>query len=342
MKEKRASRLIARFLEIGACLGIFSGSLAPGNLQLDQFQTPASQQGDSSASRETTQSGADEGTSALLRKAAQSLQANRLVEAETSARAYLAKEPASWEGHFLLGSILFRQGHAAESLAEFTEGARSHEPEAKDLKIVALDYVLLNNYPDADKWLTMSLTWNPNDADAWYYLGRTKYSENRFAEAIAAFDRCLQLENRHVKAKANLGLSLAGLGRVAEAQAAYREAIAWQSHSKVKIAEPYIDLGDLLLNQNQPDEAVSMLKQAQAIAPEDPRVPELLGKALWRQNKFEDARTQLEEAVRLLPGSAADHYLLGQVYRKLGLAEKAKSELELAAALSTPQDSRKN
>jgi len=44
----------------------------------------------------------------------------------------------------------------------------------------------------------------------------------------------------------------------------------------------------------------------------------------------------------LLPGSAADHYLLGQVYRKLGLAEKAKSELELAAALSTPQDSRKN
>lgn len=126
-------------------------------------------------------------------------------------RAYLAKEPASWEGHFLLGSILFRQGHAAESL-----------------------------------------------------------------------------------------------------------------------------------NQNQPDEAVSMLKQAQAIAPEDPRVPELLGKALWRQNKFEDARTQLEEAVRLLPGSAADHYLLGQVYRKLGLAEKAKSELELAAALSTPRDSRKN
>ena len=165
----------------------------------------------------------------------------------------------------MLSSILFRQGHAAESLARFPR-APGVEPEAKHLKIVALT-MALNDYPNADKWLTMSLTWNPKDAEAWYYLGRTKYSENRFEEAIAAFDRCLQLENRHVKAKANLGLSLAGLGRVAQAQAAHREAIAWQADSKVKTAEPYIDLGDLLLNQNQPDEAVSMLKQAQAIDP---------------------------------------------------------------------------
>ena len=281
-------------------------------------------------------------SSELLQRAATALQANKLVEAETNARALLIKEPTSAEAHFLLGAILFRQGRAAESLAEYTEGARHRDPEARDLKIVALDYVLLNNYLDADKWLSKALAWNPNDAEAWYYLGRTKYCENRFEEAIAAFERCLQLDNKNIKAKANLGLSLAGLGKFAEAEAAYREAIAWQADLTVKVAEPYIDLGALFLDQGQTDEAIVVLKQAQAIAPEEPRVPELLGKAWSRQNKFEEARTQLEKAVKLTPGSAADHYLLGQVYLKLGMREKAKSELDLAAKLSTSHDPRKN
>jgi len=131
-------------------------------------------------------------------------------------------------------------------------------------------------------------------------------------------------------------------GKIAEAEAAYRQAIAWQADLTVKVAEPYIDLGVLFLDQNQTDEAIVVLKQAQTIAPEEPRVPELLGKAWSRQNKFEEARTQLEKAVKLTPGSAADHYLLGQVYLKLGMREKAKSELDLAAKLSTSHDPRKN
>ena len=270
----------------------------------------------------------------LLQSATQAMRANRLSEAEAQSRSFIAREPESSEGHFLLGMILFRQGRATESLAEYTEGAKYHDPDAKDLKVVALDYVLLNDYPNAEKWLTKSIAWDPSDAEAWYYLGRTKYAENRFEEAIAAFEHCLRLENRNVKAKSNLGLSLAGLGRTEQAEAVYREAIAWQAEWKVKLAEPYIDLGDLLLDQNQTEDAIVALTQAQVIAPEEPRVPELLGRALSRQNKFAEARIHLEKAVKLSPGSAADHYLLGQVYRKLGMPEKAKAELDVAATLS--------
>lgn len=278
----------------------------------------------------------------LLRRARGLLQSGSLSDAEKQVRICLENEPDSWEGHFLLGLILFKQGRAKESLAKYTEGAKHHDPSAEDLKIVALDYVLLGDFTEADRWLTKSLTWNPNDAETWYYLGRTKYNVNRFEEAIAAFQRCLRLEGRNVKAKSNLGLSLAGLGKVTEAQAAYREAISWQVESAVKIAEPYIDLGDLLLDQNQMDEAVAFLLQANAISPEDPRVPELLGKAYWRQNKLQEAQVQLEKAVKLAPASAANHYLLGQVYRKQGMAEKAKVELDRAAALSASRASPTN
>ena len=284
--------------------------------------------------RASMQSGTDDDPRTLLQSATQAMRANHLSEAEAQTRSFIAREPSASEGHFLLGMILFRQGRAAESLAEYTEGAKHHDPEAKDLKIVALDYVLLNDYQDAERWLAKSIVWDPSDAEAWYYLGRTKYQENRFEEAIAAFEKCLRLENRNVKAQSNLGLSLAGLGRTAQAEAAYREAIAWQADWKVKVAEPYIDLGELLLDQNQTEDAILALTEAQAVAPEEPRVPELLGRALSRQNRFPEARIQLEKAVKLTPASAADHYLLGQVYRKLGMPEKAKSELDVAATLS--------
>ena len=58
------------------------------------------------------------------------------------------------------------------------------------------------------------------------YLGRTQYTENRFDEAVQAFQRCLALEPRNVKAQDNLGLSYAGLGRADDAMAAYEAAIA--------------------------------------------------------------------------------------------------------------------
>jgi tetratricopeptide (TPR) repeat protein len=154
-------------------------------------------------------------------------------------RQYLETHPDSADGHFLLGYILFRElqtearlettpdnvkdvvartsdgktrdEKARDSLAEFTAGAKYHVPNAFDLKIVALDYVVLGDYVDADKWLTRSLEWNPKDSDAWYYLGRARYNENKFADAISAFQECVKLSPGNVKAEDNLGLALAGL-----------------------------------------------------------------------------------------------------------------------------------
>src|SRR4029077_10511716 len=111
---------------------------------------------------------------------------------------------------------------------EFTAGAKHRTPSAADLKIVALDYVLLGNFSGADKWLTKMLEWTPNDSEGWYYLGRIKYNENRFEEAVRAFQQSLKLDPKNVKTQDNLGLSYAGLGRAADALAAYHSAIDWQ------------------------------------------------------------------------------------------------------------------
>jgi Flp pilus assembly protein TadD len=287
-----------------------------------------------------------------------------LSEAEAAIRNYLQGHADSADAHFLLGFILFREVQAKwletgekdsedlrynsgdlsgslvayrdakvkESLAEFTTGAKYHVPNAFDLKIVALDYILLKDYIDADNWLTRSLQWDPRDAQAWHYLGRTKYSESRFAEAINAFQHCLKLDPKNVKAGDNLGLSLAGLGRNEEAAAAYNQAIAWQAQLPVKNPDPYIDLGKLLIDEKRPQDAVTFLLQAVEIAPRDSRAHEVLGKAYIRIEEFPKAQAELEKAVELSPQSPNLHCVLATVYRKQGLAEKAKAEYDRCSA----------
>lgn len=284
------------------------------------------------------------------------LAAGNVEKAEEAARGYLVQNQRSGEAHFLLGLILFRkiqsvalehqissrssdshnrnedvtfrEENARASLAEYTEGAKYQHPSAMDLKIVALDYVLLGSYADASKWLTSSVKADPQDAEAWYYLGRSRYNENRFEDAIQAFLRSLERKPQDVKAETNLGLCLVGLNRLADAEAAFRKSIEWQSVSAGKEVEPYIDLGDLLIQQNRPKEAVAYLTQAITLAPRESRAREKLGTAYLSLNDLVSARSQLETAVVLDPGDASLHYLLGSVYRRQGDSERARTEFE--------------
>ena len=193
------------------------------------------------------------------------------------------------------------------------------------------------------RWRAYRFSAQPH-AEGWYYLGRTKYNENSFAEAVDAFQRCLKLDPRNLKAEDNLGLSYAGLGRREEAAAAYQQAIDWQSPAALKNPGPYIDFGDLLLDENRNEEAVSYLLRAVEIAPRESRAHELLGKAYTRMDQLSKAQTELEEALQLSPQSANLHCTLAPVYRKQGIIDKAKLEYERCSALagshSVPQTPR--
>lgn len=272
-------------------------------------------------------------------------------KAESQLRQVLRSQQESAEAHFLLGYVLFRQiqatakreghidptyqtQHAKAALAEYTEGAKYRTPSAFDLKVVALNYVLLSDYADADRWLTKSVAMDAQDFDAWYNLGRTKYNENRFEEAIRAFQHCLEHHPRDVKAEDNLGLSYAALERREDALAAYRTAIDWQSDSNSKDSGPFIDRGTLLLEENRAQEAIPDLSQGVALSPQESRAHAELGKAYAKINELANAQVELEKAVALAPQDAALHYVLGQIYRREGLLDKAKAEFARTAELN--------
>jgi Tfp pilus assembly protein PilF len=292
------------------------------------------------------------------------LKQGKLSEAESATRAHLDAHPDSADAHFLLGFILFRevQGkwlegakedgdlrynsgnlsgslvayrdrRVKESLAEFTAGAKYHAPSAFDLKIVALDYLLLKDYLDADHWLRRSVQWDPRDPQAWYYLGRTKYSESQFPQAIEAFAECLKLEPHNPQAENNVGLSYEALGQHDQAVQAFENAIAWEAENTAKDPEPFIELAHLYLNQNQPEKAVLYLTQSIDISPKVSKAHKELGRAYSLLHRLPEAQAELEKAVALEPATASLHCLLGKIYRQESMAPEAKAEFERCEAL---------
>ncbi len=333
-----------------------AGSLRPGRLLCVWVMLFAGVQSSYATQAKVNQSSSTNPSPHVsLSEAKAFLDRGDVSEAERSVRAYLADNPASGPGHSLLGLILFRKIQASvpadakpgpadapfhvvdpkfrdelakASLAEFTEGAKYAKPSAFDLKIVALDYVLLGSYPDASKWLERSVEWDPQDAEAWYYLGRAKYTENRFDEAITAFNKCLALDPRNVKAESNLGLSFAGKNQMPEAFAAFHKAIEWQADLPHKNPEPYIDIGDLLIQQGQAQEAIPFLQQAIHIDNRESRAHEKLGSAYLALEQLHPAQLEFEAAIVLEPEIARLHYLLGTTYRKQGLRDEANVEFK--------------
>lgn len=268
------------------------------------------------------------------------LDQGKAAESESILRSYLVANPNSADAHFLLGYALFRQQKAKDSLAEFTAGAKFRRPRADELKVVASDYVILADYSDADKWFSQVVSETPDDADAWYLLGRTKYNEQEFEAAISAFEHALKLRPKYVEAQNNIGLAWKELNDREKARAAFQTAIDWQGDSPHD-AQPFLNLGTLLADGGNNEQAAGLLAKALALAPNNPSAHEELGKVYLAMNRLSEAQSELEKAVALAPETSSLHYKLGQILRKEGQADRAREEFAICERLNGAHSSPK-
>jgi tetratricopeptide (TPR) repeat protein len=266
--------------------------------------------------------------------------AGKLSEAESAVRTYLTAHNSSADAHFLLGYVLFREQKPKESLAEFTSGASIRRPVAREFKIIASDYVILRDYGDADKWFSEAVAADPSDADTWYLLGRTKFNESTFADSISSLERALALRPKYIEAENNVGLAWRELNNIDKAKAAFQAAIDWQSRAPVD-AQPFLNLGSLLADQNQFDDAIPYLEKAVILAPNNPSVHEQLGKVYMGLQDLPKAQSQLERAIALAPDTSSLHFKLAQIYRKEGMRDQADREFAICSKLSSTHSSAK-
>jgi Flp pilus assembly protein TadD len=273
-----------------------------------------------------------------LSEARELLAADRFANAESALRSFLKNHLDSADAHFLLGYVLFREKKATESLTEFTAGAKFRRPVAEELETVASDYVLLEDFADADKWFTEVAAERPTDAHVLYLLGRTKYQEGLHEAALSNFDQALILHPRYVEAEDNRGLALRELNRLDQARDAFQNAIDWQGQKPVN-AQPLLNLGSLLTFQGDTSKAVPLLEQAAALAPQNPAIHEQLGAAYVAKNDLPKAQSELLIAVKLAPETSALHYQLGVIYRKQKRMQLAQQEFDIVSRLNSTHSS---
>jgi tetratricopeptide (TPR) repeat protein len=272
-------------------------------------------------------------TKASLYRGKSLVNLGQFEEAAAALENYRKTHPHDDDAAYLLGYVRFRQNKAKESLQVFTEAARLKSPTADDLKVVGLDYVLLDDYDDAARYLEESLALDPGNIEARYHLGRVRYQQNRFDLAIAAFREVLRRDPSNVRARDNLGLSLEAKNEIEPALEAYREAVKSDKSQAVHNEQPYMNLGALLAKSGHAEEAVLWLLRGLAIAPNSGKGHYLLAKAYFDLNHLEDSRREAEKAASLDPDDSGDHYLLGRIYQRSGKNELAKEQFSLTEQL---------
>lgn len=276
---------------------------------------------------------ASAGAEAKIADARQHVKLSQFTQAEQELRTVLALQPDATEAHYLLGYTLFREQRASDSLAEYAAGARLGAPTAEELTVIASDYILLKDLSDAVKWLVYATVHEPSNAEVWYLLGRTQYTQDHVSDAAHSFSQCLELRPRDARAEYNLGLAYEKLHQPETAIAAYHTAIGWQSSEKHPDPQPYLNLGTLLFRQGKAAEALDPLRQAVTFSPGNAFANQQLGLAFEALGRYDEAIVALKRAAALAPKAEQPHFFLGRIYHHLGRNADAAAEYAIVSRL---------
>jgi tetratricopeptide (TPR) repeat protein len=153
--------------------------------------------------------------------------------------------------------------------------------------------------------------------------GLTGPSASAFESAFREWAAAERFSGDRPEAQVELGTAWLMRGRVNEAIAAFKEALALDP----AFTPASVNLADAERLRGNEAEAERVLRQALASGPEDAGLRHALGLSLVRQKRSIEALAELREAARLDPSSARYGYVLGVALRDGGRLDDALDTL---------------
>jgi serine/threonine-protein kinase len=170
------------------------------------------------------------------------------------------------------------------------------------------------------RFLTAAAALRPNSPGAQVNLGYALEKSGKVDEAIACCKKAIALDPKYAAAHANLGVTLWEDKRDYDAAiVCFRTAIALEP----KFAGAHYNLGHALLDRGNVDEAIDCYKEAIASDPKYSRAHNSLGNALARNGQVDEAIVCWRKAVELDPKLAAVHSNLGAALAGKGRVDEA-------------------
>ena len=201
---------------------------------------------------------------------------------------------ALYEERARLKSALGRSHEATED----REKAASRPPEtARDYYLLGTASASEGRLERAEACLSRAVALDSRQFWAWFALGLCHYDQERYAEAATDFAACTILAPTFAWPYLNRGLSLARLGRLTEAQAAYDQAL----DVNPDFLQARIDRALCSLELNEPEKAAIDLNRAIRLGSRDPGVLAAHAESLARMGRAQDAGEAFDEAIRSNP-----------------------------------------
>lgn len=240
----------------------------------------------------------------------------------------IAKRPDNWRAHNALGSELFRQQRIAEGIAAVEAALRINQTEAKLFKNYAnaLALPMVGRWAEAIAAGERAVQLDPSYADARNSLANALRSVGRMKEALEQFEAARRLQPESAEIWSNLCDALRQVGRPAEAVDQGEAALRLRPN----FPEAHCNLGLVLGDLGRTAEAIAHYEAALRGRPTYVEVLNNLGVALMNTGRLEEARARLEEALRLKPDYAEAHNSRGIVFAKLGRLAEAAVAFETA------------
>ncbi|MBI3375957.1 MAG: tetratricopeptide repeat protein [Betaproteobacteria bacterium] len=164
----------------------------------------------------------------------------------------------------------------------------------------------------------MNQTW-PQHGFGWKVLGTVLAGQGRLDEAVAAFQRALELLPPDAGTHHELGNALQALGRLPESEASYRHAI----ELKPDFHEAYYNLGNALGSLGRTAEAESSYRRAIELKADFFEAHYNLGNALQTLGRPSDAEASYRRAIEFRPDLYQAHSNLGTALQSLGRSSEA-------------------
>lgn len=172
------------------------------------------------------------------------------------------------------------------------------------------------NSPEGDKM----------NAEEWFNQGVALGKEDKWEDALKAFEKAIEIDSRYAWAWNNKGVALDRLGRYNEALKAFEKVIEIDPQD----AKTWFNKGAILWRLGEHGDALKALQKTIEIDPQDARAWNNTGVTLARLGRHREALKALGRAIDANPDYAWSYGSWGEILLDMGCVEGAAEKVKEA------------
>ena len=255
---------------------------------------------------------------------------NRFADAVPWFEKAVQSDPANFQARVLLGMSDYACRRFADASVHL-KVASEQQPDNTELRYkLAQSYLWSQQYEAAKEEFRFLLSKNPDSAPVHMLLGEVLDAANQVEAATAEFEAAAKTSPGEPEVHFGLGYLYWKQKRYDEARREFEAELAAQPHHTQALTY----LADTELHSGKSEDAEGYLLRVLKLDP-NVRLAHLdLGIVLANRKDFDEAARHFREAIRIDPSSPDAHYRLGRLWLATGRQKDADAEFDKVKALA--------